>query len=144
MTVVLGTKLDDALQVKGQESTEHVDVQSDTHVAYSEKVEFGHFKPVLDGLGFDKSFAGMDLFPIFVFRELCGRVESISGYFFPLCDFFLQLFGLLVAGFGKWDLLDIGDKEDASGKTRGSNNIRDDSVFPDFVRHELENDDAHT
>jgi hypothetical protein len=144
LTVFLGTKPDDTFQVKGQESTEHVDVQSDAHVADSEEIEFGHFKPVFDGLGFDKSFAGMDLSTVLVFGEFGGGVESISGYFFPLGDFLFELFGLFVAGFGEGDFLDVSDEEDAGGKASGSYNVGDDSVFPDSVRHELEDDDTHS
>ena len=38
----------------------------------------------------------------------------------------------------------MGNEEYACGKADTGNDVRDDSVLPDSVRHQLEYDDAHT
>lgn len=143
LSIIFSSKFDDTLQIKWQEGTKHIDVQSDAHVADTKEVKFGHFEPVLDCLSLDQSFTCVNCLSVFVLWELSGRVETISVDFFSLCNFLLEWFGFLVAGFGKGDFLDINEEEDAGNKPNGCNNIWNDSVLPDSVRHEFKDDDAH-
>lgn len=48
-----------------------------------------------------------------------------------------------MTGSGEWYFLDVGDEEDTGSKANCSNNIRNNSVLPNSIRHELEDDDTH-
>jgi len=49
-----------------------------------------------------------------------------------------------VTGLGKGDFLHINEEDDACNILHSCNNIRNDSVLPDSIRHEFKDDDTHS